>query len=80
MGKLGTVDENGGFLPYTDEDFAMTPPTAPDTGAIRQHDWVKSNLGHGESMCRNCLITNREAAVLGRLNKCDTLAKEGDTP
>ena len=30
-----------------------------------QHDWVRSTLGHGETMCRRCLITNREAAVLG---------------
>lgn len=35
------------------------------------HDWVKSTLGHGEQMCRRCLITNREAAVLNRLNECD---------
>lgn len=30
-----------------------------------EHDWVKSTLGHGETMCRVCFITNREAAVLG---------------
>lgn len=30
-----------------------------------EHDWVPSRLGHGETMCRVCLITNREAAVLG---------------
>lgn len=35
------------------------------------HDWVKSTLGHGEAMCSRCLITNREAAVLGKLNACD---------
>lgn len=35
------------------------------------HDWIKSTLGHGESMCRKCKITNREAAVLGQLNTCD---------
>lgn len=34
-----------------------------------QHDWVPSMLGHGETMCRNCLVTNREAAVLG-MNEC----------
>ncbi len=48
------------------------------------HDWIKSTLGHGESMCSRCLITNREAAVLGKLNYCDTLpawAKwKGDGP
>lgn len=30
-----------------------------------EHDWVPSRLGHGETMCRVCYITNREAAVLG---------------
>jgi len=30
-----------------------------------QHDWVPSRLGHGETMCRRCFATNREAAVLG---------------
>lgn len=35
------------------------------------HDWVKSTLGHGDTMCSRCFITNREAAVLGRLNACD---------
>lgn len=36
-----------------------------------QHDWIPSTLGHGETMCRRCYITNREAAVLGVLNDCD---------
>lgn len=36
------------------------------------HDWIPSTLGHGEVMCRNCKITNREAAVLGLLNECDS--------
>jgi hypothetical protein len=38
-----------------------------------QHDWIKSNLGHGEQMCSRCRITNREAAVLNRLNYCDVM-------
>jgi hypothetical protein len=38
---------------------------------MAQHDWIPSTLGHGETMCRNCSITNREAAVLGTLNECD---------
>jgi hypothetical protein len=38
---------------------------------MTQHDWVKSTLGHGETMCRRCYITNREAAALGCLNHCD---------
>jgi len=36
----------------------------------KQHKWVPSRLGHGESMCEYCCITNREAAVLGLMNKC----------
>jgi|SRR6266404_1436599 len=36
-----------------------------------QHDWVKSTLGHGETMCSRCCITNREAAVLGVADSCD---------
>lgn len=35
------------------------------------HDWVKSTLGHGETMCSRCKITNREAAVLGVTDICD---------
>ena len=35
-----------------------------------EHDWKPSTLGHGESMCARCFITNREAAVLGELNSC----------
>lgn len=44
--------------------------------APKLHVWVKSTLGHGEVMCQNCCITNREAAVLGRLNVCDAVATE----
>lgn len=36
-----------------------------------QHDWIPSTLGHGETMCRRCFITNREAAALGLTNSCD---------
>ena len=35
------------------------------------HVWVKSTLGHGEQMCKKCWMTNREAAVLGKLEECD---------
>lgn len=35
-----------------------------------KHNWVPSTLGHGETMCTKCKITNREAAVLGELNAC----------
>lgn len=30
-----------------------------------RHSWIDSPLGHGESMCSRCFITNREAAALG---------------
>lgn len=30
-----------------------------------KHDWIKSTLGHGETMCSRCCITNREAWALG---------------
>jgi hypothetical protein len=36
------------------------------------HDWIPSRLGHGETMCRRCFVTNREAAALGITNVCDT--------
>lgn len=36
------------------------------------HVWVKSNLGHGEQMCRFCKGTNRELSALGQLDKCDS--------
>ena len=36
-----------------------------------QHDWIKSTLGHGETMCSRCFITNREAAVLRKTDSCD---------
>ena len=35
------------------------------------HVWTTSTLGHGESMCSRCGVTNREAAVLGELDRCD---------
>jgi hypothetical protein len=38
------------------------------------HDWIKSTLGHGETMCSRCFITNREAAALGCSNFCDVPA------
>lgn len=28
------------------------------------HDWIKSTLGHGETMCSRCFITDREAAAI----------------
>ena len=34
------------------------------------HEWVPSRLGHGETMCARCFVTNREAAVLGLMERC----------
>ena len=31
----------------------------------RQHEWVRSTLGHGDLMCKHCLMTSAEATVLG---------------
>ncbi len=39
-----------------------------------QHSWVPSTLGHGETMCSRCFVTNREAAVLGITDNCDAPA------
>lgn len=36
-----------------------------------QHNWIRSTLGHGETMCSKCHVTNREAAVIGTLNECE---------
>lgn len=36
-----------------------------------KHDWIPSTLGHGETMCSRCCVTNREAAVLGIADECD---------
>lgn len=38
-----------------------------------QHDWIPSPLGHGETMCNRCFVTNREAAALGE-NECSAPA------
>jgi hypothetical protein len=38
---------------------------------MTQHDWIPSTLGHGETMCARCFVTNREAAALGITNICD---------
>ena len=58
-------------------DFRVLAGTAAaealaDEPRVIRHDWIPSRLGHGESMCSKCSITNREAAVLGCLNKCGT--------
>lgn len=33
---------------------------------MAEHVWIKSELGHGETMCAKCMMTNREAAVLAQ--------------
>ena len=37
-----------------------------------KHEFVKSTLGHGETMCTRCRGTNRELAVLG-LSDCPVI-------
>lgn len=44
-----------------------------------RHKWVKSTLGHGETMCELCCMTNREAAALGLSESCSANAGEGHT-
>lgn len=39
----------------------------------RPHNWISSTLGHGETMCSRCFVTNREAAALGISNACDVM-------
>lgn len=47
-----------------------------ETPAPIGHEWVASTHGHGETMCKHCLVTNREAAVLGWTDKpCERRAK-----
>lgn len=36
-----------------------------------QHVWVASPLGHGNLMCKNCKMTNREAIALGMFDVCE---------
>lgn len=57
----------------SDDAFFALAPTVP--GASAGHVWIKSTLGHGERMCSRCKITNREAAALGLLHKCDGAAQ-----
>lgn len=46
--------------------------------SAKPHRWVASTLGHGEAMCADCQITNREAAVMGCMEgPCDDLAPQG---
>lgn len=54
--------------------MAIQASTAPRTESGNEppmsHDWIPSTLGHGETVCRRCFMTNREAAALGKLNLC----------
>lgn len=34
------------------------------------HEWISSTLGHGDLMCKKCMITSAEARVLGLVNDC----------
>lgn len=47
---------------------------------MSDHIWVPSKFGHGESMCKHCFVTNREAAVLGILGKCNAPLSKHSLP
>ena len=47
---------------------------------MAEHVWIKSELGHGETMCAKCMMTNREAAVLGLLDACSRRSRETPYP
>jgi len=40
------------------------------------HEWIKSQLGHGEWQCIHCYATNREIAVIGEPNHCPDRAQK----
>lgn len=78
-GKRAALAEQPDPTPPDQYDVLGNPlghvdtPRPPDATAQQEaiaHDWIRSTLGHGEVMCSRCLITNREAAVLGDLNEC----------
>lgn len=62
--RSGTTREVSGTM-RDGADHAVGPQAAA------LHDWTPSTLGHGETMCKRCFITNREAAALGQLNRCE---------
>lgn len=41
---------------------------------MTRHTWVPSTLGHGDTMCSRCFVTNREAAALQIMDACDAPA------
>lgn len=51
-----TIDQNGNEVVEAQE---VSPPQP------RRHTWGPSHLGHGDAQCTHCLMTNREAWVLG---------------
>jgi hypothetical protein len=48
-------------------------PMTSDRKRKLPHNWIKSTLGHGDTMCSRCFMTNREAAALGVSDSCDVL-------
>jgi hypothetical protein len=46
-----------------------------------RHEWILSTLGHGETMCKFCHITNREAAVLRQTDEpCPNAPAQASAP
>ena len=47
------------------------------------HEWVRANLGHSMSYCKNCGGTPGELAVIGDMNHCEknpSSASETEVP
>lgn len=51
-----------------------TGPLHLKLGHPDAHEWIPSTLGHGIKMCKNCHITDSEAAAIGALNSCSRAA------
>ena len=79
LAALSTTGETKEPAPLTPSERHRAAETVQVARAVHgtkepclpPHEWVASTLGHGDAQCKHCLITNREAAVLGRLNQCD---------
>lgn len=65
----GTTDfgQQGRRLRLARVDAEIARRTPMTVTPRRRHVWGPSRVGHGEAQCQFCLITNREAAVIGRI-------------
>jgi hypothetical protein len=37
----------------------------PEVKPLPKHEWGPSRVGHGDAQCTRCMMTNREAWILG---------------